>query len=87
MSAGTIEVTPVQDLEEMLEGVPPCEATRGPYSKPCTKPAIVRVRATCGSCTGTSTVFLCEHCVANLRRGDARCWPGCGAADFTWIST
>jgi hypothetical protein len=82
MSTGTVEVVPAGDLEELLAHDPLCEAAHNEV--PCTRPAVARVKVTCGTCGAAGTVFLCAPCLVKLKAGEAVCYPGCGAADWGW---
>ena len=70
MSTATIDITPVEDLEGMLEGTPPCEAERDYVL--CHRPSAARVTVTCPYC-GTTRVFLCAACLSALAVGWAAC--------------
>lgn len=86
MSTGTIEVVPVEALEELLNGSPPCQAWID-ASFLCGKPSVARITVTCPRC-GTVTCFLCFQCLLMVRTGRAICWIapyGCGGRDFRWI--
>ncbi len=70
MSTGTVEVVKVEDLEDLLDGVPPCAAYFGFFW--CGLSSVARVTVTCDPC-GTAPVFLCGWCLDWLRRNEALC--------------
>lgn len=84
MTAGTIEVTRVEDLEELLgQEAPPCDVRRGtwPGTRTCGCPSAVRITVTC---CGTTVKFLCQGCWEGLEAGWGRCTL-CGNYLTQWV--
>lgn len=84
MTAGTVEILPVEDLEELLGQSPPCEAQLNPFIR-CGRPSVVRITVICPNCK-PYRCFLCSRCLGLVRAGNAYCNAarGCGRNDFAW---
>lgn len=86
MTAGTIEVVSVEQLEELFDKEPVCDCngTAG-YPKPCLLPVVIMIKINCDCTSNARTAFLCEFHQDMLQgnRMRFRC-TFCGVTDFTW---
>jgi hypothetical protein len=82
MTAGTIEVVPVSELEDLLGPDVPCHAGYTPQLK-CPNPGVYRLSARC-ACGAAGTVFLCPADLVKAKAGRLYC-NACYRADWTWV--